>query len=207
MNDARKIYAMAFIDGQNLYQHAKDAFGHHHPNYDPLKLHAAVCAAHGWQPNLVRFYTGIPSVEESVMWSGYWSNRILAMKRAGITVTTRPLRYRKQEAYDETGELKTITVPQEKGVDVRLALDVVKAARRKQFDVAVIYSQDQDLFEVVEEVREIAAEQAREIRIACAFPSGPKATAGRGIDKTDWIRMTQDFYDACLDPRDYRSRT
>ena len=24
--------AVSFIDGQNLYRHAKDAFGHHHPN-------------------------------------------------------------------------------------------------------------------------------------------------------------------------------
>jgi uncharacterized LabA/DUF88 family protein len=197
---------MGFFDGQNLYQHAKDAFGHHHPNYDPLKLHAAVCTERGWQPNLVKFYTGIPSVEESAMWSAYWSNRVLAMKRAGIVVTTRPLRYRKQEAYDENGALKTITVPQEKGVDVRLALDVVKAARRRQFDVAVIYSQDQDLCEVVEEIKEIANEQGRRIVVACAFPSGPNATAGRGIDRTDWVRMTQTFYDACLDPRDYRPR-
>lgn len=38
---------MAFFDGQNLYQHAKDAFGHHHPNFDPVKLHKAVCDARG----------------------------------------------------------------------------------------------------------------------------------------------------------------
>lgn len=82
---------MAFVDGQNLYQHAKDAFGHHHPNYDPAKLHAAVCAEHGWTPNLVRFYTGIPSAIETAMWAGYWSNCVLAMKRSGIVVTTRPL--------------------------------------------------------------------------------------------------------------------
>ena len=27
--------AVSFIDGQNLFRHAKDAFGHHHPSYDP----------------------------------------------------------------------------------------------------------------------------------------------------------------------------
>src|SRR5665213_3991145 len=73
MGEPRKPHAMGFFDGQNLYQHAKDAFGHHHPNFDPLKLHAAVCAARGWQPNAIKFYTGIPSVQESEMWSGYWS--------------------------------------------------------------------------------------------------------------------------------------
>lgn len=204
MDEARKLRAMAFFDGQNLYQHAKDAFGHHHPNFDPIKLHAAVCEQSGWVPNLVRFYTGIPSHAESPMWSAYWSNRILAMKRAGVIVTTRPLRYRKKTAYDENGDLQEFTVAQEKGVDVRLALDIVKAARTKQFDAVVIYSQDQDLCEVVEEIREIAHDQGREIKLACAFPSGPRATSGRGIDKTDWIRLKQEVYDTCLDPHDYR---
>ena len=30
--------ADSFIDGQNLYRHAMDAFGHHHPNFDPRRL-------------------------------------------------------------------------------------------------------------------------------------------------------------------------
>ena len=70
---------MAFFDGQNLYQHAKDAFGHHHPNYDPVKLHKAVCEAKGWRPTLTRFYTGVPNAAESPMWTAYWANRVLAL--------------------------------------------------------------------------------------------------------------------------------
>ena len=49
--------AVSFFDGQNLYRHAKDAFGHHHPNYDPRKLADAVCADRGWINHGVRFYT------------------------------------------------------------------------------------------------------------------------------------------------------
>ncbi|MVB00184.1 NYN domain-containing protein [Nitratireductor sp. CAU 1489] len=199
-------HAMAFIDGQNLYQHAKDAFGHHHPNYDPIKLHDAVCALHGWKPNLVRFYTGVPSALETPMWAGYWANRVLQMKRAGIHVTTRPLRYRKEEVAGGDGAKKIVTTPQEKGIDIRLALDVVSTARTKQWDVAVIFSQDQDLAEVVQEVRAIAKEQDRWLHICCPFPSGPNATSGRGIDKTTWCKMDQTFYDACIDSTDYRPR-
>jgi uncharacterized LabA/DUF88 family protein len=199
-------YAMAFFDGQNLYRHAKDAFGHHHPNYDPIKLHAAVCAEKGWTPNLIRFYTGVPSAIESPMWAAYWSNRVLALKRAGVVVTTRPIRYHKEKIIQFDGTERIITTPQEKGIDVRLALDLVARARKREFQVAVIYSQDQDLCEVVQEVKEIAAEQDRWIRVACAFPVGPKASYDRGIDKTDWINMDETFYNACLDPRDYRPR-
>jgi NYN domain len=127
------------------------------------------------------------------------------MKRAGIVVTTRPIRYRTETIIQDDVE-QIHTTPQEKGVDVRLALDIVSRARTKQFDVAVVYSQDQDLAEVVEEVREISIEQDRWIGVACAFPSGPSATASRGIDKTKWFRMDQAFYDACLDPHDYRPK-
>jgi uncharacterized LabA/DUF88 family protein len=198
--------AMAFFDGQNLYQHAKDAFGHHHPNYDPVKLHRAVCEAHGWRPTLTRFYTGVPSQSESPMWASYWSNRVIAMKRVGVHVTTRPIRYRKETIIGSNGEEEIVTTPQEKGIDVRLALDLVSLARKRRFDVALVFSQDQDLQEVVQEIVDISNEQARWILVACAFPAGPNATAARGIDKTQWIRMDQEFYDKCLDPRDYRPR-
>jgi hypothetical protein len=107
------------------------------------------------------------------MWASYWSNRVLALKRAGVHVTTRPIRYRKETIIGETGKEEVITTPQEKGIDVRLALDVVSLARNRQFDVALIFSQDQDLQEVVQEVADISKEQQRWIGIACAFPSGP----------------------------------
>ena len=207
MVDAPKpLYAMAFFDGQNLYQHAKDAFGHYHPNYDPLKLHAAVCAAHGIEPNLVRFYTGTPDPRRSPMWAGYWNNRIIALKRVGVHVTTRKIRYREEKVVTPSGDEKVVVTPQEKGVDVRLALDLVKFARKRNFDVAVLFSQDQDLAEVVDEVKEIAADQGRRIGICCPFPSGPNATSRRGVDRTGWFRMDEAFYNACLDPKDYRPR-
>ena len=196
--------AVSFFDGQNLYRHAKEAFGHHHPNYDPKKLTDAVCLAHGWQERGVRFYTGTPPVHKSALWHGYWSNRLLSMRRAGILVTKRPIRYHKNEVALDDGTTQIVETPQEKGIDIRIALDVVRLTRSDQLDVAIIFSQDQDLAEVAEEVREIARSQQRWVKVVSAFPSGPNATSNRGIDKTDWFPMDQAFYDACLDPHDYR---
>lgn len=204
MAEDRPRYAMAFIDGQNLFQHAKAAFGHYHPNYDVLRLHQTVCESRGWTPNLVRFYTGIPDQERDPMWAGYWASRILSMKRNGVVTTTRPIRYREKEAYNKNGDLETVVVAQEKGIDVRLALDIVGLALSRQYDVAVIYSQDQDLNEVVGEVMNIAKAQDREITIACAFPDSDTATYRRGINRTEWIKIDQATYDGCLDIRDYR---
>jgi uncharacterized LabA/DUF88 family protein len=198
--------AVAFYDGQNLYRHAKDAFGHHHPNYDPIKLFNAVCASGGWHNHGVRFYTGTPAADKARMWHGYWAKRLLVMRRAGILVTDRPIRYRETEVQLPDGSIRLIATEHEKGIDLRLGLDVVRLARTNQLDVAVIFSQDQDLAEVAREVRDISRSEDRWLKVVSAFPSGPNATVRRGIDGTDWFRMDQAFYDACLDPRDYRPK-
>ncbi len=203
---ATVFYSMAFFDVQNLFRHAKDAYqitpgdGYHHPNFDPLKLHAKVAQALGFKPNLTRFYTGVPPLSESEMWSGYWSNRVLALKRSGIIVETRKLRYHTETLLD--GSIQK--VPQEKGIDIRISLDLVRCARKKEYDVAIIFSQDQDLSEAVKEVKDIAREQNRQIKIVSAFPESSIATARRGVDNTQWFPFDKALYDACLDPRDYR---
>src|ERR1700751_3894582 len=207
-------YMMAFFDGQNLYQHAKDAFGHHHQNYDPIKLHKAVCEAKGWRPTLTRFYTGVPNAVESPMWTAYWANRVPPLKRAGFHVTTLPLRYRRAAIIDhygdpvleDDGQPVVSVTPQEKGIDVRLALDLVSCARTKQFDIALIFSQDQALQEVAKEIADIAKEQDDYQRVVFPVPVGPGASPRRGSDKTECFKMDQEFYDKCLDPWDYRPK-
>ena len=199
--------AIAFFDGQNLYRHAKDAFGHHHPNYDPKKLFDAICADKGWVNRGVRFYTGVPDPRRDERWHGYWANRLLAMRRQGIAVERRPIRYHKHDIKLADGSIETEYIPREKGIDLRLGLDVVRLARTDQLDVAVIFSQDQDLAEVVGEIKDIARDAGRWIKVVSAYPSGPEATAKRGIDGAEWYRMEQPFYDACLDERDYRPKS
>ncbi len=198
--------AIAFFDGQNLYRHAKEAFGHHHPNYDPVALHKAVCDQFGLRRTLTRFYTGVPDKVHGGWWADYWNNRVLALKRAGVVVTTRPIRYRDKTVYDANGNEIVSTVPQEKGIDVRIALDMVLLAVKKQYEVAILFSQDQDLNEVVTDLFEISKVQQRPIKVICAFPDSPDASSRRGVEKTEWFKMDRSFYDACLDPRDYRPK-
>ena len=138
------------------------------------------------------------------MWHGYWSRRLNAMKRAGIVVTARTLRYRVERVRLSDGSVHEIPVGREKGIDLRLGLDVVRMARNAELDVAVIFSQDQDLAEVGREVRDVGSSKRRWLKVVSAFPHGPAATSKRGIDRTDWFPMSQSFYDECLDPRDYR---
>ena len=88
---------------------------------------------------------------------------------------------------------------------VRLALDVIRMSHRQELDVAVILSQDQDLSEVAAEIRAIAHEQNRWIKVASAFPVSPTSRNRRGIDRTDWLQIDRVLYDACVDRRDYRA--
>ena len=84
---------------------------------------------------------------------------------------------------------------------MRLALDALDAAHRDQFDVALIFSQDQDLSELASLVRLVASFQQRWIKIASAFPDSPVAANRRGINQTDWCRIDKATYDSCIDPR------
>jgi uncharacterized LabA/DUF88 family protein len=196
--------AVAFFDGQNLYYHAKDAFGYTHPNYDPKKLFASICKEERLVDHGVRFYTGVHSITKNEFWHKYWANRTLSMGRAGIKVTTRDLRYRDTEIQLPDGSTQIIPTSQKKGIDIRIALDIVRMVRAREIDVAVIFSQDQDLAEVALEVQEIAKEQKRWVQIYSAFPVSSTASASRGINNTQWYKMDKAFYDACLDTKDYR---
>ncbi|TAK53983.1 MAG: NYN domain-containing protein [Gammaproteobacteria bacterium] len=188
--------AVAFVDGQNLFHCAREAYGYTYPNFDPKLLAQTVCFQRGWRLTQTRFYSGVPPKERDPKWHGFWARKTLRMTRAGVHVTTRPLRY--------TDELLSggtfASIPREKGIDVRIAIDVLTFADRGFFDVAVIFSQDQDLAELVSEIRNIAARQNRWIKLASAFPVGPGTRNTMGIRDTDWIRLDKSTYDGCLDP-------
>jgi uncharacterized LabA/DUF88 family protein len=195
---------IAFVDGQNLFFSVKEAFGYIYPNYDSQCLSQAVCKAQGWNLRGIHFYTGIPDASDNAFWHSFWKAKLAHMGRMGINVFSRPLRYRNQTVKLPDGTTYTFLVGQEKGVDIRIALDSVHMAHENFYDVCLIFSQDQDLTEAVEEIKHIATAQNRWIKVACAFPISPTSRNKRGIDKTDWVKIDRATYDACLDPRDYR---
>ena len=63
-----------------------------------------------------------------------------------MTFFTAPLRY-------------SGNVAREKGVDIWIALDMVRMARLAEYDVALLFSQDNDFGEVAEEIRTIVKEK------------------------------------------------
>jgi uncharacterized LabA/DUF88 family protein len=197
---------VAFVDGQNLFFAARQAFGYTYPNYDFPALATAVCEANGWQLDQARFYTGIPDASDDPFWNYFWGGKLRNLSRQGVEVFSRSLRYRNKIVELPNGSTHAFLTAEEKGIDVRIAIDVIRLAHRNVYDVAVLFSQDQDLSEVCAEIRVIAKEQNRWIKIASAFPFSPTTKNKRGISNSDWTKIDRATYDLCLDTRDYRPK-
>jgi uncharacterized LabA/DUF88 family protein len=87
------------------------------------------------------------------------------LSRQGVEVFSRSLRYRNKIVNLPDGSTHAFLTAEEKGIDVRIAIDVIRLAHRNVYDVALVFSQDQDLSECCAETRVIAKEQNRWIKI------------------------------------------
>lgn len=186
---------LVLVDGQNLFHLAKAAWGDHSPyswpSYDVEKLASALVALQpGRRLSQIRFYTGVPRPNINGFWNGFWNNKLRHLESQGIVV------YR-----------GSVNVGgQEKGVDVSLALDLVRATYEQTYDVAIIVSQDSDFGPAVRLSKEIAKNQNAERYFESAFPFSRGNVGPRGVPGTKWVYIDQALYDTCLDPVDYRPR-
>ena len=92
-------------------------------------------------------------------------------------------------------------VGREKGIDVRIAIDSIRLAHKREYDVALFISEDANLSEAVKEIKLIGSEQGRYITIASAFPQ--LVELRRGIPLTVPIPIDLRTYHTCIDPRRY----
>ena len=172
---------LVLIDGQNLYHLALRAWAsgpdspYAWPSYDVEKLAAAlVSRTAGRILEQIRFYTGVPDPAAGpaqLFWHGFWSNKLRYLRSRGVYV------YR--------GRVNS--GGQENGVDVSLALDLVRATYERQYEATVIVSQDWDFGPAVRLAKEIAKAQGRRLIFESCFPLGPGSPSRRGVPGTSWI--------------------
>ncbi len=145
---------IVFVDAQNFYRSARRAF--FDDATDPYRVgqfHARalgelLCARDaGRSLAAVRLYTGRP--DAYLQPAAYRANvrQCQAWEQAGCYVFTRQLRYPYGWPDNADGQ-----GPQEKGIDVRMALDIALLAYRREYDVAIVCSGDSDLIPAIEEV-------------------------------------------------------
>ena len=189
--------SIVFVDGQNLYHGAKNAWmagpgksAYSWPSYDVEKLAATlVSQVTGNSLAQIRFYTGVPNPNQDAFWHGFWTNKLRYLMSKGVKV------YRGR--INDSG--------QEKGVDVSLAIDLIQLTHDQAYDRAIIVSQDWDFGPAVRLARHIATGQGRTVNFESAFCFEPGKTNQRGVPGTTWVHIDQKTYDSCNDPRDYRN--
>jgi uncharacterized LabA/DUF88 family protein len=151
---------MVFIDGQNLYKTCRRLFGK--PLVNPRLLAEHLAGARTKIPPACRFYTGRPNpnVAKEKERTRNLDRRLDAIRKSGVTVVHRPLRYHWDWGYRQSlppaganAKPQSVTMrpwqrPQEKGIDVCLALDVIEFVLTDKCDVAIIVSLDRDLTEI-----------------------------------------------------------
>jgi uncharacterized LabA/DUF88 family protein len=123
-----------FFDCQNLFKTAKSLWGYSFPNFDPVKLSKMVVGwrqEERWVLTAVRLYTGIHDIARNPELHNFWNRKLLSHKASDprVTAFTSTLRY-------------SNGVPREKGIDIRIALDLVKTARKDENDIVVLFSQE-----------------------------------------------------------------
>lgn len=199
---------VVFLDWQNVYGGAREAFcGYGAPHWEgqvhPLALGRLIAADSPFDRQLrqVRIYRGQPDSTRDP--KGYAANarQIAAWRKSSlVNVTVRTLRYpRGWPRSHQAGEK-----PQEKGIDVALAIDFVTMAVAGEYEVGVLMSTDTDLKPALEAVALLTPTQGVRAEVA-AWSSAVGYSRRLSIASRrlycHWLG--KDAYDQVVDPTDY----
>jgi len=190
-----------FVDYQNAYMQARRCFGGPHApsrsgQFDPLALGDLVVEhrrALGLPGRLhqVRVYRGLADARRDFHTNMAARRQQVSWTRdPRVVVITRPLRY------PAGGR------PQEKGIDVRLAVDFVAMALRDEYDVGVLMSHDTDLVPALEAVVDLAP--AVGVEVAAWAPDARRINRLRVPGRRIWCHhLSTGDYAAVADAHDY----
>jgi uncharacterized LabA/DUF88 family protein len=98
---------------------------------------------------------------------------------------------------------KVIKRGSEKGIDLKLGLDVMKLLRQDSTVTSImLLSADSDFEELVKEVKSFCSDVGRRIEVYSASPRDANGVVG--IPGTIRIEITKAIYDACKDPNNQK---
>lgn len=204
------LRVVVFIDGQNFYSDCRDVFGHGETH--PHLLGREICKPEFGPDRLlkeVRFYTGIHTPERNVRMNSYMQKRLAVMKQNEITVFSRPLKYSQAfiEDRNNPGHCIKVWKGREKGVDVRIALDMVMMAFNGEYEIASLVSRDSDLDEAIRDVykiREITGKWLAVENVVCVPPVGSPLKRLHLARRP--IKIDHDIFDRIRDDTNYRTQ-
>ncbi|MGH8885413.1 MAG: NYN domain-containing protein [Egibacteraceae bacterium] len=155
---------VVFIDYQNVYKRAREAFGldgaahwegQIHPFAVGHELAGRATPGHHRTLQEVRIYRGLPDARRDPRGNAaclrqlqFWSSL------PKVTPVKRPLQYPPQTSSRP---------PREKGIDVQIAVDLVMGAVNDAYDCAVVFSADTDLIPALDAVVELKGDHSVEV--------------------------------------------
>ena len=176
----------AFIDGGNLYRSVKDAYGVA-GGYDLHRLVKLICRSrHGGRAmRLQRIFYFTAQVPQSFGETYERQRRFLeAIKRVrGVPVVVRLGHLQRDR---DTGEYH------EKGVDVRIGVELLGRAYERAYDLAVLVSRDGDLAPAVDWVRQTNATRV----LYASVPGEPAWALSNSCNGN--IPITREMVESCL---------
>lgn len=193
---------IVFIDYQNVFRGARDAFRlgepGRHGNVSPFRLGRLIARRAGFELKQVRTYTGVPHRQRNREGHATMQRRIAAWRAESgrVEVYERPLRYPPPQG-------------REKGVDVQLAVDIVRLVIERECEAIALCSADTDLVPALEFVDE------RFPDVSVTTVSWKAVMGGQQNEPLDLpsgrvtrLRLTQTEFERFLvDMVDYRVRT
>ena len=202
-----------FIDYQNLYHGAREAFGD--PLSDPSTMGQVMPQRLGLlltrlgeavdldrKLTEVTVYRGQPGTKSHRNLRSSFDRQVAGWRTLPLVIVkTRPLRY--QPTAWSSGK-PVHWRAEEKGIDVLMALDIAIGARDDRFDVAVVASADSDLVPAIE----VALDAGKRVETATwysrRFQRRPLTAAGR---RTWNHRLDRQRFEQVRDDTDYRARS
>ena len=200
---ARQV--VVFVDYQNTYMSARRAFDfnpddHWEGQVHPRTLGELICkryADSSAELKEVRIYRGMPSNRKDPKGYAAAQRQLSVWSKTNLVhVTTRLLRY-PENFPDE--------LPEEKGVDVALAIDYVMMAVGGEYDIGVIFSGDTDLVPALEQVM---AMEKIEASVAAWQPDhgyGSRLRPSGEAIRCHWFDRIG--YESMRDSRDYNTKS
>lgn len=184
---------MVFIDGSNLYKRTKSLIGEDKQVNIEKLAHKLLN-----KRKLERIYyynTPSPSedLEEQKSQQKFltklgWINYL--QKRMGRLV---PKEYKVRCPSPDCGNEFTLKTHIQKGIDTRIAVDMVTLAISDVYDIAILVSGDEDLVEAVDYIRE---HTSKKVENSCALGAGWSIKLREASDTR--IPLTKEYLKDCL---------
>jgi uncharacterized LabA/DUF88 family protein len=200
---------IVFIDDSNVYRDARRCFfSENHPSsYGRIRPYRYGMLLGERQPfgqdddrelKEVRVYGGTPNRHKDPETYAAFRRMVAEWSKTGAKAIMRPLRY--PEDWPDSPA-------QQKGVDVKLALDVLVMGLRGDYDTAIVASTDTDLIPAFEACQALGVADKRTLEIA-AWRKGDFAKKITVPGLRLWCHyLDEDDYRTSRDSRDYTRAT